>query len=89
MHVAIEHHCDPDTEFDCTGAGEQCVLMTQICDRRNDCGNDADEDPLLCQHVNGISIITLLAFVQRAWFPGLKRSKASFLFFWLTSSRVC
>ena len=47
--------CNPHTEFDCTGAGEQCIPLSKACDRHDDCGNNADEDTLLCQHLHGIS----------------------------------
>jgi len=49
----VETHCDPQTQFDCTGTGDQCISLSQTCDHYDNCGNSADEDPSLCQHLNG------------------------------------
>jgi len=52
--VFAARQCNPQTEFDCTGGtGEHCIPLSQTCNRRNDCGNNADEDSGLCQHLNG------------------------------------
>lgn len=67
MCVSLVHQCIPDAEFDCTGAGEHCIQMSLTCNRRDDCGNNADEDPHLCRHLHGISILHL-AFVQLTLF---------------------
>ena len=35
--------CDPQTEFDCGGDGKMCIPLERVCNRKNDCGNWADE----------------------------------------------
>ena len=40
--------CDPQTEFDCGSDGKMCIPMEKVCNRKNDCGNWADEPKNLC-----------------------------------------
>ena len=40
--------CDPQTEFDCGGDGKMCIPLERVCNRKNDCGNWADEPKSLC-----------------------------------------
>jgi hypothetical protein len=40
--------CDPKTEFDCGGDGKMCIPLERVCNRKNDCGNWADEPKNLC-----------------------------------------
>jgi hypothetical protein len=40
--------CDANTEFDCGSDGKMCIPLERVCNRKNDCGNWADEPKALC-----------------------------------------
>ena len=50
--TAHPSQCDPDTEFDCSGTGEHCIPLGQVCDGQNNCGASQDEGHTLCHREN-------------------------------------
>jgi hypothetical protein len=51
--VLAVRRCNPHTQFDCTGNGEQCIDMKSVCNGKNDCGSFQDEDRTLCNTSRG------------------------------------
>jgi len=56
--------------------GEHCIPLSQTCDRHNDCGNNADEDTQLCQHLNGSFDITLWFLLRNTMLALIMLSQA-------------